>query len=404
MLKQPARKMTIRCFSVFLFFFLFVCGSAFPCTCIGPYQAKSMREVAEWYANRPDVGLVFEGKVVRQDVRSGSIGGPSAAMSMTTSGKYRVVEFDVKRTFRGSQQEHISIVTGLGGGDCGYVFWPGDSYLVYASSSPGGVWFTSLCSGTNTIEDSGTAIRFLTGEKPTADDLVSPRTYQEQFYKKVLPTRTGSVCGQVLKPDGRALKGAIVELWEQRNDDLPPRGGSDPNTSSDSGHFCIENVPPGKYLLTAEESDYDHDARYMGFYPGVRSQADAVQVSIERGVRAPDVKFTTWHELVYTISIRVLTPDKFLLSYKNGCGVAVDSEDRNPLSYHISHTLEEDGTYTFGYIPPGKYVVTTYFQPNFAGGDLKPYPEAAKWKPARQEVVVRSDTEVVVHMEPTNPN
>ena len=82
----------------------------------------------------------------------------------------------------------------------------------------------------------------------------------------------------------------------------------------------------------------------------------------------------------------------------------MDSEDRNPLSYHIDHTLEEDGTYTFGYIPPGKYQVTTYFQPDFEGGQLKPFPEAAKWRPARQEVVVRGDTDVVVKLKPASQN
>jgi protocatechuate 3,4-dioxygenase beta subunit len=363
-----------------------------------------MREVAEWYATRPDVALIFEGKVVKQEVRSGSLGGPPTAMSMTLSGKYRVEEFDVTRVFRGTNQVHLSIVTGLGTGDCGYDFWPGESYLVYAISWPGGIWFTSICSGTSAIEDSGTAVRFLRGEKPTADDLLSPQEYQKQYYEKVLPKRTGSVCGQVLKPDGSPLKGASVELWEPRNDDLPPRGGSDPNTSSEAGHFCVENVPPGKYFLTAESSDFDDWARYIGFYPGVNSQADAVQLSIEASVRLPHVKFTTLHESVYRIRIRVLASGKARLSYKNGCGVAVDSEDRNPLSYHISHTLEEDGTYTFGYIPPGKYQVTTYFEPDFEGGEMKPFPEAAKWKPARQEVVVRGDTEVVVQMEPTSPN
>jgi len=76
------------------------------------------------------------------------------------------------------------------------------------------------------------------------------------------------------------------------------------------------------------------------------------------------LKFTTFHESVYTIRIRVVASDESLLSFKNGCGVAVDSEDSNPFSYHISHTLEEGGTYTFGYIPRGKYQVTTYFQPD----------------------------------------
>jgi len=363
-----------------------------------------MREVSEWYATRPNVSMIFEGKVVKQEVRSGFLGGPPAAMSMTLSGKHRVVEFDVTRVFRGTNQTHLSIVTGLGTGDCGYDFWLGESYLVYAISGPEGIWFTSICSGTSAIEDSETSVRFLAGQKPTANDLLSPEEYQKQYYERVQSRRTGSVCGQVLKPDGSPLTGASVELWEPRNDDLPPHRGSDPNTSSAAGHFCIENMPPGKYFLTAESNNFDDWARYMGFYPGVNSQADAVQLSIQAGVRLPDVKLATFHESVYRILVRVRSSDKARLSYKNGCGVAVDSEERNPLSYHISHTLEEDGTYTFGYIPPGKYVVTTYFQPNFEGGEMRPFPEAAKWKPARQEVVVHGDTEVVVQMESTSPN
>lgn len=271
-----------------------------------------MREVAEWYSTRPDVALVFEGKAVQQELRSGSLGAPLAAMSMTISGQQRVVQFDVTRVFKGPNQAHLTIVSGVGTGDCGYVFWPGESYLVYASAGPEGKWFTSICSGTNSVEDSETAIRFLTGEQPTADDLLSPQEYQTQFYKNVLPKRTGSVCGQVLKPDGSPLKGADVKLWEMRQDGLPPRGGDDPNTSSDEGHFCVESVPPGKYFLTAESADYDHDARYIAIYPGVNSQEDAVQLSIEPGVRLPDVKFSTFHQSVYTISIRVVAPDKTL--------------------------------------------------------------------------------------------
>jgi hypothetical protein len=389
-----------------LFIFLFVIlgfNSCFSCTCIGPHRAKSMREVAEWYATQPDVALVFEGRVVKQEVLSESLGGPPTAMSMTVSGKHRVVEFDVSRVFRGPNQAHLSVVTGLGTGDCGYVFRPGESYLVYASSRPGGIWFTSICSGTSATEDSGTPIRFLAGEKPTQEDLLSPQEYEKQYYQKVLPKRTGAICGQVLKPGGGPVKGARVELWELRNDDLPPRGGSDPNTSSEKGRFCVENVSPGKYFLTAESSDFDHWARYVGFYPGVKAQADAVQLSIQAGVRLPDVKFTIFYQSLYSIRIRVLAPDKTHLSYKNGCGVAVDSEDPNPFSYHINHTLEEDGTYTFGYIPPGKYQVTTYFEPDFNGGELKPFPEAGRLKPARQEVVVSGDTEVLIQMEPANP-
>jgi hypothetical protein len=111
------------------------------------------------------------------------------------------------------------------------------------------------------------------------------------------------------------------------------------------------------------------------------------------------VKFTTFYERLYTIRIRVVTPDGTQLSYKNGCGVAIDSVYQDPLSYHISHALNQDGSYTFGYIPAGKYVVATYFQPDFEGDEWKPFPEASRWKPARQEVIVRGDTEVILRME-----
>jgi hypothetical protein len=61
--------MQIRTIFVFI---LLACSSAYPCTCGGPYQARTMRDVAEWYATRPDVALVFEGRVVKQEVSSGS--------------------------------------------------------------------------------------------------------------------------------------------------------------------------------------------------------------------------------------------------------------------------------------------------------------------------------------------
>ena len=35
---------------------------------------------------------------------------------------------------------------------------------------------------------------------------------------------------------------------------------------------------------------------------------------------------------------------------------------------------------------------------------MKPFQEAAKWKPARQEVVVSGDTEVVIELELANLN
>jgi hypothetical protein len=353
-----------------------------------------MREVAEWYANQSEIKLIFEGKVTKQEIRTGLPGAPSTAMSMIPSDRFRVVDFTVTRTFKGENLDQISVVTGLGTGDCGYDFQTGSAYLVYATAGAEKTWFTSICTGTAAVEDAGTALRLLSGEKPAADDLLSPQEHAKQYFEEVLPKRSGSVCGHVLKPDGTPLRGANVELWEQRNDDLPAHSADDPNTSRDDGHFCIEHAAPGHYLLTAESTNYDHGARYMAFYPGVESLEQAVPLDIRAGIRLPDVNLTTVRQRLFTISIRVITPNGGKLSCT---GVAVNSPYRDPLSYHIDHGLEDDGTYRFGYIPVGKYQVVTYFEEE---DDGEPCSDATKWKPAQKEALVSGDTEVIIPIEP----
>src|SRR5262245_35655652 len=49
-----------------LFFMISGCIEAFSCWCMGPVEAKTMREVAAWYAKQPDVALIFEGRVTKQ--------------------------------------------------------------------------------------------------------------------------------------------------------------------------------------------------------------------------------------------------------------------------------------------------------------------------------------------------
>ena len=380
-----------------LLFLAIASGELFACICAGPLGAKNMREVAEWYMNQSDIKVIFEGKVIKQEIRAGWSGAPSTAMSLTPSGRLRVVDFTVTRTFKGENHGQISVLTGLGTGDCGYDFQTGSTYLVYASAGPQGIWFTSICTGTTAIEDAGTALRLLSGEKPIADDLLSPEEHAKQYFEKVLPKRSGSVCGHALKPDNTPLKGANVELWEQRNDDLPAHSADDPNTSRDDGHFCIDHATLGRYLLTAESTDYDHNSRYMAFYPGVEAQEQAVPLEMRAGVRLPDVNLTTVRQRLYTIRIRVVTSDGSKLSCT---GVAVNSPYRDPLSYHIDGGLEDDGTYTFGYIPAGTYQVVTYFEQE---DDDKPCSDASRWKSAQKEALVSGDTEVVITMEPLKP-
>src|SRR5215510_7026722 len=68
--------------------------------------------------------VVFLGKVV----------GSSKIAINESDYKYdqRLARFEVVETFRGELKAKAEIVTGLGGGDCGYPFIDGETYLVYA--------------------------------------------------------------------------------------------------------------------------------------------------------------------------------------------------------------------------------------------------------------------------------
>src|SRR4030095_9788685 len=61
-----------------------------------------------------------------------------------------VYRFAVNEGFRGGATagQEIEIETGAGGGDCGYPFQVGTSYLVYAGHGEGQLLSTSICSTT----------------------------------------------------------------------------------------------------------------------------------------------------------------------------------------------------------------------------------------------------------------
>ena len=215
-----------------------------------------MREtVAAYSAGATQV--IFEGSVEKQELQPGSPGAPAHALSMTGFGSHRAVTFNVLRAYRGLVVPSVTVLTGLGGGDCGFDFETGKKYLVYASKVNTEILFTSICSGTSSLEEAGPALRFLRGEPPTPDDLLDPRSYYEKFGAQ----QYGTACGRVTRLDGSPLGGASVDMTQVRDEPFPPKSASDPDMSKPDGSFCISGISPGKYVLTAETMDFDHDLR-----------------------------------------------------------------------------------------------------------------------------------------------
>jgi hypothetical protein len=359
-----------------------------------------MRDLATWQVNGiPGTDAIFEGMVERQEVKPGSIRPPRTATSMTACGAYRIVTIRASRVYRGPSQEHFTVLTGMGMGDCGFDFETGKEYLIYAEMIEGGSFFTSICTGTALLEHAGPALRLLRGEPPAVMDLLDIQSY----YARLFPQWTGTVCGHISKPDGTPLGGAIVELWQLREEPLLSNTESDPNLSRPDGSFRIE-ARPGRYLLTAEENDYDAGTRLMGFYPGVMKHSQATAIEVRAGSAIPDLRFTLFKELLCTVRVSVIMADGSPLPWKNPwehLSVAIDSPDRDPLAYHLDNGVGEDGSSTFGLVPVGHYTVKCYLHPSLQELEGKqPAADLSRWQGGKQEVDIAGDSEFVLKLSP----
>lgn len=72
--------------------------------------------------------------------------------------------FAVQESFGGIEGGEVEVVTGMGGGDCGYRFVQGAQYVVYAHRDPrSGRLSTSICSRTRPVADASEDLVFLRG-------------------------------------------------------------------------------------------------------------------------------------------------------------------------------------------------------------------------------------------------
>ena len=73
-----------------------------------------------------------------------------------------LVRMDVERWFVNAVPRQVEIVTGPGGGDCGYRFANGGRYLVYAGKTETSRYRTSICSRTRPLDQAREDLGYLT--------------------------------------------------------------------------------------------------------------------------------------------------------------------------------------------------------------------------------------------------
>ena len=117
------------------------CDTGF-CECAPPRPAAEARA---------DAAAVFSGTVVRTH----------RSIFLRPQGR-RVITFRVDRAWKGVEARTVRVVTGWGGGDCGYPFETGQRYLVYASGGVRGeALVASSCSRTAALSGAGDDLRAL---------------------------------------------------------------------------------------------------------------------------------------------------------------------------------------------------------------------------------------------------
>jgi len=207
-------KLRISSFAFVAAFVLLSATTGFSCTCAG-----SSPPCEEFWS----VDAVFTGTVVSSG--EVSVGDGEFKREM------RLVHLTVDQPMRGMQSSAVDVVTGWGGGDCGYGFKIGEHYLVYAYRDDKGKRLeTSICTRTRLLTEADEDLAFIRGLPASgANGLIYGNVGKRNYHWK--------------EGDSWYLPVADAELTiEGKESQYQAR-------SDEKGNFRLENVLPGKYAV-----------------------------------------------------------------------------------------------------------------------------------------------------------
>jgi len=189
-----------------------LCGMA--CDC--PYHGAPCKA----FANTP---TVFVGRVVKV----------STIDRKTASGdeyKDRLVFFDVERSYRGWTAKTAEVVTGWGGGDCGYEFHEGVEYLVYGyPHRETGRLYTGICQRTRLLSEAAEDLDYLSKKNDPSHGAGIEGTIEELDSKNRIQV-VGFLGGIQVLVEGPSGRQTIV--------------------SQKDGRFQLWGLSPGSYRVT----------------------------------------------------------------------------------------------------------------------------------------------------------
>ena len=287
---------------------LAVARDAFACSCAMPGPPCQ----SAWNAD-----AVFSGTVLSiEQIENEALGRPWES---------RLVKLSVQRGFINGPSGAVDIVTGAGGGDCGYQFKVGAQYLVYAMKNPStGRLSTSICSRTKPLADAVEDLRYLTTIGPTGS---GGRIFGRVNELKRDPAESQTV-------DYGPVEGIVVSV----------RSATfmrDAVTDAD-GNFEITPVPVGKATFSA--------VLPFGFEPRTWET--------ELDIRDPRACFQIDLPIQQAAHVSGLVMDATGRPLKDVMvdAVAAELAGFDPQQFQYPVRTNEHGEFHFERLPPGTYV------------------------------------------------
>lgn len=210
------------------------------CTCMSPKRPTC--EVW-WQTSAIFVGRVTSIRTVTED---------------TADGKRvsRRVTLRVAERWQGVQgQRDVVVATGAGGGDCGFQFEQGETYLVYGNqSSTSGHLETGICSRTSLVDDAADDIAYLRG-LATADKIVS---LYGMVYRERQAAAIGDDSGAPPDPGG-PMAHVDIAIEDLTAASITP---VQTITSDGEGWYEFEGLSPGRYEISLRGTTIQENDRW----------------------------------------------------------------------------------------------------------------------------------------------
>ena len=274
---------------------------------------------AYWDASAVFTGRVTDISVIPLDLGDGLVGY-----------KQKLVRFSIEESFRGTRGRSVEILTGMGGGDCGYDFKQGERYFVYAYSNPNNSKLhVGICGRTQPLSEA-------------SSDL--------DYARAVKSGKTGSIIHGIVL---RYTRDAYVDYGQHNgikgiNIFVEGNGRRFNLITDDEGRFQMYGLPAGTYKVRAE-------------LPLNLPKASEQQVVIPEG-RCAGAEFLTTS--LSTIRGKLLDSEGRPAATIDIKLIPADTEGKEELwrGREISSYTDEEGYYEFGGIPAGRYVIVINYE------------------------------------------